>query len=82
MTRDLLRLEGQVRRHGASDFKKLKKYESGNRDLKQMVTEQALDIRALKRGVQDQQMAHRGTEHTGRPCACGNSGKAERLYTG
>jgi putative transposase len=32
----------------ASDLKKLKQYESENQKLKQMVAEQALDIRALK----------------------------------
>lgn len=32
----------------ASDLKKLKQMESENRKLKQMVAEQALDIRALK----------------------------------
>jgi putative transposase len=35
----------------ASDLKKLKQYESENRKLKQMVAEQALDIRALKEVV-------------------------------
>jgi putative transposase len=35
----------------ASDLKKLKHYESENRKLKQMVAEQALDIRALKEVV-------------------------------
>jgi putative transposase len=35
----------------ASDLKKLKYYESENRKLKQMVAEQALDIRALKEVV-------------------------------
>jgi len=34
-----------------SDLKKLKHYESENRKLKQMVAEQALDIRALKEVV-------------------------------
>jgi putative transposase len=35
----------------ASDLKKLKLYESENRKLKQMVAEQALDIKALKEVV-------------------------------
>ena len=35
----------------ASDLKKLKQYESENSKLKQMVAEQALDIRALKEVV-------------------------------
>jgi putative transposase len=35
----------------ASDLKKLRQYESENRKLKQMVAEQALDIRALKEVV-------------------------------
>lgn len=35
----------------ASDLKKLKQYESENHKLKQMVAEQALDIRALKEVV-------------------------------
>ena len=35
----------------ASDLKKLKQFESENRKLKQMVAEQALDIRALKEVV-------------------------------
>lgn len=35
----------------ASDLKKLKQYEDENRKLKQMVAEQALDIRALKEVV-------------------------------
>ena len=35
----------------ASDLKKLKRYESENSKLKQMVAEQALDIRALKEVV-------------------------------
>jgi putative transposase len=35
----------------ASDLKKLKQYESENQKLKQMVAEQALDIRALKEVV-------------------------------
>lgn len=35
----------------SSDLKKLKQYESENNKLKQMVAEQALDIRALKEVV-------------------------------
>lgn len=35
----------------ASDLKKLRQYEDENRKLKQMVAEQALDIRALKEVV-------------------------------
>ena len=35
----------------SSDLKKLKQYESENSKLKQMVAEQALDIRALKEVV-------------------------------
>ena len=35
----------------ASDLKKLRQYEAENRKLKQMVAEQALDIRALKEVV-------------------------------
>lgn len=45
--RQLLRLAGNVQRHGAEDAKRLKELESENRRLKGLLTESHLDIDVL-----------------------------------
>ena len=45
---DALQLEGQVRRHGFSEAKRLKQLEDENAKLKKLLAEQMLDAAALR----------------------------------